>query len=345
MTQIAVYSGDIVIYWSSIIITLGVAACFALSFALYSSHGGSPAAMWAMLPLCVLLSVLLSRVIHWYCHIEQYSGLANALSDFSVGSFCLWGVIFGVLLSALIVRRLGLCDSLPRLLDSVAVGMPLCVAFIRLSALFDTTCRSKIIITSPLFQRLPFAAELTSASGVSEYRFATFFVEFLIMFVITLRMLSFYYKRRAVPLRDGQNSGGHAARLFLVFFSAVELVLDSTRYDASFFHFTLLKKLNPYAGFISLTQLIAAIAMLCVLIHYSRASLRLNRLRWYHWVMWGLYLAALVGVGVSEYFVQRHGDWFLGCYGAMSACCLIMTGVVYRMYLGCCANARRAARE
>ena len=35
MNPIAIYSGNTVIYWSSIIICLGVAAWFALSFALY----------------------------------------------------------------------------------------------------------------------------------------------------------------------------------------------------------------------------------------------------------------------------------------------------------------------
>ena len=37
MSGIAIYTGSTVIYWSGIIIALGAAACFALSYALYTS--------------------------------------------------------------------------------------------------------------------------------------------------------------------------------------------------------------------------------------------------------------------------------------------------------------------
>ena len=41
-------------------------------------------------------------------------------------------------------------------------------------------------------------------------------------------------------------------------------------------------------------------------------------------------------VGITEYLVQRHGDWYLSCYGAMGLACVLMAGAVYRMYLSCC---------
>ena len=336
MNPIAIYSGSIVIYWSAVIIMLGVAAGFFMSLSLRATQGGESAALWIFLPMAVLLSVFFSRVIHWYCHLEQYSGFIGAMTDYSVGSFCLPGMLLGIFLAAVIVGRIGLTDSVAGLLDTLAPGTALTVAFIRLSALFNSSCRSKIIVTKPALQHLPLAAPLSSASGVTEYRFATFYVQFLIMLVVCVLLLRFFYRRRELPMRDGGTGEGDTARIFLLLYSAVEIVLDSTRYDSSFFHFTFLKGLNPYAGFISLIQLIAAISILCVLIHYSKRSVRAGSLRAYHWVIWAVFVLCLAGIGVSEYMVQRHGDWYMGCYAVMSASALAMAFAVYRMYLSCC---------
>ena len=66
MNEIAVSLGSQVVYWSSVLIVLAVAACFLLTYALFTSHGGRAAAMWLLLPLAVVLSVLLSRFLHWF---------------------------------------------------------------------------------------------------------------------------------------------------------------------------------------------------------------------------------------------------------------------------------------
>ena len=336
MNPIAIYSGSLVIYWSAIVITLGIAAGFLLAYGVHVSHGGTGAAMWMFLPFATVFSVVLSRLIHWYCHMEQYGGFISAMLDYSMGSYCLPGLLFGVILAAFLVRGFRLTDSAGELLDSAAPGIALTIAMIRMSALFDTTCRSKIIIKSAFLQKLPIASKISSASGAVEYRFATFFVEAIVLLVIAVLMLRFCLRRRDLPMKAGEKSFGHAARLLLVFVSAAELVLDSTRYDSSFFHFTLIKKLNPYAGFISLIQLIAAISIFVVLIHYSRASVLANGLSSRHFILWGAYLLSLAATGVSEYMVQRHGDWYLGCYSVMTLACVSMAFIVWRLYKSCC---------
>ena len=103
MNPIAIYSGSLVIYWSAIVITLGIAAGFLLSYGVHVSHGGTGAAMWVFLPFATVFSVLLSRLIHWYCHMEQYGGFFSALLDYSMGGYCLPGVLFGVILAAFLV--------------------------------------------------------------------------------------------------------------------------------------------------------------------------------------------------------------------------------------------------
>ena len=58
-----------------------------------------------------------------------------------------------------------------------------------------------------------------------------------------------------------------------------------------------------------------------------------------HWLMWLVWFFALAGVGNTEFLVQRHGDWYLSCYGAMALCCLILALIVYYMYRSCCEDA------
>ena len=322
---IAVYSGDTVLYWSAIIITLGLLAALMMTLSLQRTNRGSAAAVWLLLPLAVIFSVPLCRALHWYCHQEQYAGFLSAVTDYSSGSYVLAGALPGVLLAALIASPLN-TRSTASLLDAFAPGAALAVAFIRLSSLFNGSCLSKIAVTTPILQHLPLAAGFVDASGQVEYRFATFFLHFLVMLLVCRALLSFFFLRRSVPMVSG-NPEGNTARMFLLFYSASELVLDSTRYDSSFL---------PINGFISLVQIVAAACILALLIYYSVHSIRANGFRWYHPVLWVLWLALLGVVGWTEYLVQRHGDWYLSCYGAMGLACVLIAGVVYRMYLSCC---------
>ena len=343
MNPIAIYSGGLVIYWSAMVIALGIAAGFFLSLSLHISDGGRASAMWVFLPIATVLSVFFSRLMHWYCHLEQYGGFIAAMTDYSVGAFCLAGVLLGVSLAAWIVKLMGLCDNRGELLDAAAPGLSLTIAFVRLSALFNSSCRSKIIINSKLLQRLPIGSELTSASGVVEYRFATFFVQFILMMIVTILLIRFWARRRNYPMKGNEPEYGHVSRMFLVLYAVPEVVFDSTRYDSSFFHFTFIKYLNRYMGFVSFTQIISGFIVLAIIIHYSRASIRANGFKWYHIALWVTFVLTLVGVGVSEYMVQRHGDWYLGCYGAMSLSCAVMILTVWLLYLSCCD--RDAAEE
>ena len=326
MNPIAIYSGSAVLYWSSVIIVFGLLACLALSLSLQRMNGGSAAAMLLFFPLAIILSVPICRLIHWYCHFEQYNGVLGALTDYSTGSYCLPGALLGTWLAALIVKKLGFARSAARLLDAFAPGAALAVAFIRLSALFNGSCRSKIAVTAPALQHLPIASSVTNAVGVVEYRFATFFVEFLLMLIAAAVLLEFFCRCRKRPMKCG-SSDGNTARYFLLLYSAVELLLDSTRNDSSFMKFN---------GFVSIVQMICAICIAALLVYYSRRSVKANGLGAKHWVLWGVWFTGLAGTGVSEYLVQRHGGWYLGCYAAMTVCCALMAAAVYRMYLSCC---------
>ena len=332
MNPIAIYSGTIVIYWSSIIIALGLLACLCMSLALNATNGERNSAMLLFVPLTVLLAVPMCRAVHWYAHIEQYASFGAAMTDYSNGSYVLSAALLAAFVAALIVKALGLCSSAAKLLDAFAPGAALAVAFIRLSSLFNNACRSKIIFQTPALQQLPMASGITTSTGAVEYRFATFFIHFILMLVICYMLLVFFGKRRNFPKRHGRTDGD-TARMFLLLYSASEVVMDSTRYDSSFLHSN---------GFVSIVQIAAGVCILGLLVYYSIHSIKANGMRFYHWLGWLGFLATLGGVGASEYLVQRHGNWYMFCYPAMSLCCIGMAGVVYCLYKTCCVKVKKA---
>ena len=322
---IAIYSGEYVLYWSAVIITLGLLAALLMTLSLQRSDRNPGFVVYLMMTLTVAFSVPLCRLLHWYCHVEQYGGFASAMTDYSSGSYLLAGALLGAWIAAWLATRLDR-QSCASLLDAFAPGAALAIAFIRLSALFNSSCRSKIAVISPFLQRLPLASPITNSAGELEYRFATFFVHFLVMLLICFGLLRFFCACRKQAMLSGPREG-NVARMFLLFYSASELVLDSTRYDSSFL---------PINGFVSFVQIVAAVSMLAILIYYTVHSIRANGTRMFQLIIWIAWLCCVGGVGLTEYLVQRHGDWYLSCYGAMALCCLMMAVLVCLMYRSCC---------
>ena len=92
MNPIAVYIGDIVLYWSAVIISVGFLAALFMSVGVQLSNKGRLVSMLLFFPLAIVFSIPLCRALHWYCHQEQYTSLLSALrpfkADMSRISFC-----------------------------------------------------------------------------------------------------------------------------------------------------------------------------------------------------------------------------------------------------------------
>lgn len=335
MNSTAVISGDLVLYFNGIILALGMAAGLCLSLALYPRYNRHSAAVWVFFPFAVLLGLIFSRVIYWYCHIEQFGSFWECLADLNSGSYALPGVILGVWCAARIAKKLKLVQRSGRLLDAVAPGLCLSFAFIRLSELFNNSCRSRITIQKPLFQRLPFAVAVTDSSGAVSYSLAAFFLSFLALLVITAVLVRLYLRYRRYPMVDGSKPNGNVFRLFLLLWGVTEIVIDSVRNDSCLMHFTFLKQLNPYASFVSLGQVFAAVSILCVLIHFTAVRVRGRGWSFKLVLGWLLYLASLFGVGfLGEYRVQRTANYAL-CYAIQVVSLVLMAAVVLLVYRSC----------
>lgn len=314
MTAEAFCLGSTLIYWDSVILALAALAGLAAAMAFYAGRGGR-FGLCLTAPLGLILALLLSRSLYWYCHQEQFAGLASALGSFRGGGYCLIGVTAGFTLAALLTRLTGLEKDLGFLLDCLAPGLALGLALVRLSALFNNSCRGKVLITEARLMRLPFAWPTLTASGAGEYRFAAFFAEALFFALCCLALGLLFFRLYG---REGRG-GGRVFLVYLLLYSGAEMVIDSVRYDASFFHIN---------GFVSVAQILSAFCVLGVLIAWTRRAVRAGRPRRRIWIAWGLWLLGLAGGGVFEYLVQRHGDWQLRCYAGMSLCVALLLGAV-----------------
>ena len=337
MNSTAIYLGNIEIFWSSILITLGMIACLALTLALYKPKNRSTAVVWIFFPLAFFFSFIFSRVLHYYFNAESYDSFFQAITDYSVGSFVLPGMFLGIWLGAGIVRKCGLVSSSGQLLDFAAPGIILLIAFIRLSALFNDSCRSKIIVNLSLFQHLPVSVASTDAAGNTTYRFATFFMEAILLVILFLWILKFFFSGRKRKMCNPCPRSGNIFRIALVAYGMIEMITDSTRYDSPLMHFRIISYLNQYSAFISLAQLFSAIAALCVLIYYSRMSIKANGFSWKHPALWLLFIGSLIGIGYfGEYRVQRYGTQkYFECYGIMAVSCILSFLSVYLLYRMC----------
>lgn len=211
MNPIAISTGSTVIYWSAVVIAwVSPQALRSAIRCTYRTADAPPRCGCCCRWRCCSPCRSAARY-HWYCHPEQYTSFIRAITDYSTGSYCLPGALLGTFLAALVVRGLGLTGNMARLLDCVAPGGALIVVFIRLSALFNSSCRSKIAITTPLLQHLPIGSGITNSMGAVEYRFATFFVQAILMLCVTVLLLYFFFARRRLPMKEGCPRDGNVA--------------------------------------------------------------------------------------------------------------------------------------
>lgn len=303
MEQIAFIYGSVFVYWSHILLAMAAVAAICVYLALYLSEREKPAAAIISVPMAILLSLVLGRLLHWYCRPDQYADLSSAMTDFRSGSYALAGAFVGCILTACLLRLVRVSDNLLRMLDCMAIAGSAGIAVGRLSCFFNTADRG-VTVTS--LQGLPWAwPVINPVSGVQELRLATFFLQMLVAAVLFLALLLF----RCCADRRNAVRHGDVSLIFLLCYGASQVLLDSTRYDSLYFRSN---------GFVSVVQVLGACALGVAAVVFS---VRLVRSRgWKRWylLLW-LMLAALIGLGgYMEYFVQRHGHKLVMGYTVMT---------------------------
>ena len=302
MNQIAFIMENTIVYWYSIILTLSALAGICFFMACCQHAEISPAKAAVTVTVSVVLSLLLSRLLYWYSRADSFSTMAQALTTPASGSFALTGVFLGCGVTVLAVGKIS--GNLLKLADCMSIAGCGAIALGRLGNFFTEADRGQMMTE---MTSLPWAYPvLNSASGQPEYRLATFLFQAIIAGVLFIVLVSLFVRehKRVIP-------SGDITMLFLMVYSASQILLDSTRYDSLYFRSN---------GFVSVVQVLCAVALgVSLIVLCIRAVKALGFRKWMvlAWVL----LVALFGVaGYMEYYVQRHGRLAFFSYSVMEHC-------------------------
>lgn len=309
MDRIAFIVGDTFVYWSSIILTLATATAICFFLATYLGKSGNGVGAALTIPLALVASLVLGRLVHWYSRTDSYASFEAAMTDYTSGGYALVGVFAGCILAAVVLRILFIVRNLPELLDSLSVGGAAGIAVGRLACFFNASDRGQIIES---VQELPWVYPVVNAvSGAMEYRLATFVLQAMVtggIFLIVF--LAFLIGHGSKKMKDG-----NVCLLFLLLYGCSQVVLDSTRYDSLFLRSN---------GFVSIVQILVAVAIVTTAVIFSVRMVKARKFRPWQIPMWVGMLAGLGGAGYMEYYVQRHGNEAAFAYSIMSASLLLV---------------------
>ena len=304
MEKIAFISGGTFIYWSSIILSLAALTAIAIFAAVYIGKSGDVMGLCATIPVAMVGSIMLSRLIHWYCRADAYESMHVALTDYTSGGYALMGVFIASLAAAALLRLIRVVKNLPQMYDSMAIGGGIGIAVGRLASLFNASDRG---MTLPESVGFPFAFPVTNTvSGVMENRLATFMIQAgiagaVVVLLVLYMLISKIAKRKVAD--------GDVCLMFLLAYGASQIICDSTRYDSLYLRSN---------GFISVVQILGLVALLVPLVVFAVRMVMHMGLKWYHFAIWLVILGMMGLAGYMEYYVQRHGNEAAFAYSLMA---------------------------
>lgn len=307
MERIAFISGQTVIYWNSILLTLGTATAICFFLAFYVGKCGNVVAGFTAVPLSLVLSLLAARFFHWYCRADSYESFHAAMTQWDVGGYALMGVFLGCVAAAALLRLVRLSRSLPEMLDCMSLAGCAGIAVGRLASFFNSSDRGQVVQST---KSLPWVYPVTNAvSGATEYRLATFLLQAMVALVLLVVLGTFFVRSFA----RGKGRDGDTCLIFLMCYGASQVVLDSTRYDSLFFRSN---------GFVSVVQVLGALALALAIVVFSVRMVKGRGFRFWQVLLWLVVTAGIGGAGFMEYYVQRRGNEAVFAYSVMSGCLL-----------------------
>lgn len=304
MEKIAFISGGTFIYWSSIILTLAALSAIAIFAAMYIGKSGDVVGLCVTTPLAMAGSIVLSRLIHWYCRSDAYESMNAALTDYTKGGYALMGVFIACIVVAAVLRLVRIVRNLPQMYDSMVIGGGFGIMVGRLASLFNASDRGMALPDSVGF---PFAFPVTNTvSGVMENRLATFMIQAGIVAVIVGLLLIYMFISK---IARHKIADGDVCLIFLLAYGASQIICDSTRYDSLFLRSN---------GFISVVQILGLVALVVPIVVFSVRAVMHMGIKWFHFVAWVLILGMMGLAGYMEYYVQRHGNEAAFAYSLMA---------------------------
>lgn len=303
MEKIAFISGGTFIYWSSVILTLAALTAIAMFAAVYIGKSGDVVGLAVTVPVAMVASMMLSRLIHWYCRVDSYESMHTALTDYSRGGYALMGTFIACIAVAALLRLIRVVKNLPQMYDSMAIGGGFGIAVGRLASLFNASDRGMAL---PETVGFPIAFPVTNTvSGEVENRLATFMIQAGIVGVLVVLLLVYMFISKIAKRRIAD---GDVCLIFLLVYGASQIICDSTRYDSLFLRSN---------GFISIVQILGCVALVVPIVVFSFRMVKNMGIKWFHFVGWLVILGMMGLAGYMEYYVQRHGNEALFAYSLM----------------------------
>ena len=310
MERIAFISGGTFIYWSSIILALAALTAITVFAAFYIGKGGNVTGLCITIPLAMVGSIALSRLLHWYCRSDAYESLAVAMTDYTRGGYALMGAFIACIAVAAVLRLIRVVKNLPMMYDCMAIGGGCGIAVGRLASLFNASDRGMALADSVGF---PFAYPVTNTvSGVVENRLATFMIQAgltgAIVVLLVVAMLGSKIFRKKIP-------NGDIALIFLLWHGACQVICDSTRYDSLYLRSN---------GFVSVVQILGVVAIVVPILVFSVRMVKHMGIKVFHFVLWVAILGMMGLAGYMEYYVQRHGNEAAFAYSMMGGALVVI---------------------
>ena len=307
MNQAAFILDNTTLYWYSIVLALAVTAgvCFFMACCSHAQVRLPWAA--ASVLLAVFLSLVLSRLVFWYCRADSFRSLGQALTTPSSGSLALAGAFLGCILTAVILGRFA--GGTLKLLDCMSVAGSCAICLGRLGNFFTSADRGQIL-TEMTF--LPWSYPVMNAtSGELEYRLATFLFQAVIAGILFLVLSYLFFSPRTRKFL----SDGKLTLLFAMVYGASQVILDSTRYDSLYLRSN---------GFVSMVQILAAVALGVSIILCAIGAVKNRGLKKWMILVWVVIAGLFGGAGYMEYYVQRHGRQAFFAYDIMEHCLVVI---------------------
>ena len=282
MNNLALLFGSISIYWHGVFmafaITLAVIVSFILHSVFYNNNNND-------LLNCILLSMpvgfILSRIMYWSCNAEEYESFSDHL-NFIRGGYALYGAIFGVLVSAAILKKCSPKFNAGETCDCMAAGAALGIVLGRLSAYFSGD-NIGLVIKS---EKLHFFPLTVYNAQKGDWVIAVFSFEAFFSFVIFC-VLFILFAKNSNEKEGMKGKPGDIALLFLLMHGCSQGLFDSMHVDAL---------LVPGNSFVRLQQIIGAVCFTVVTFIFAIRSKKINGFKWYQVVS---PLIAIAAVGIT----------------------------------------------
>lgn len=269
MHEIAFIIGDRFVYWTPIILALGIAAAVCMFLALYLGRTGKTTGAFVAVPLALGLSLVLGRLVYWLCAPDKVALLALGTEGFALS-----GIVLGCVFAACMVRLVGLSRSLPTMLDAMSLAGLLGLLVARLNHRFNSG-------------GLGFSFE--QLGGLPEELWPPIYVlQSQISGVMFGLLLVFY-------LILGRKRAGDTCLMAAFFHGAVQVVLDGCRYDAL---------LLPGIPFVTLEQMCGLLMMLLTTVLFCIRMVKNRGWRWWYLALWIPFAAVISFAGVVAVWLR-----------------------------------------